>query len=221
MKIFFYLNSMHLTSLFPEKSSQVSCILIFKLVLQSKRTKLLTSRFFSRFFQTIAGQRWFRYLLLLLSFNEKHLHCWSLRLFSVVIEMIQVLLDRINRLVGFVYSLIMLVWIDVRRKSIREVSWYVCRRMLTEKALQKFFNKIPTEDWNKTRSVINLYQNSFEILILAHCDTSEFDEKIAESKSGSFCFNLKKKVRRKSKKNKRFYLYHFFRSVNWINFEHK
>lgn len=63
------------------------------------------------------------------------LHVGGLHLLPVVIEMFQILLYRVDRLVGVVNPLIMLVWVDVRGKCVGEVSWDVGRCVLAEEAL--------------------------------------------------------------------------------------
>lgn len=80
----------------------------------------------------------------------------SLRLLPVVVEVFEVLLYSVNRLVGLVDSLIMLRWIDVRWKRVCEISWNVQRRMLSEEALHEFLDEIPAENWHQTRTIVHL-----------------------------------------------------------------
>lgn len=109
-----------------------------------------------------------------------------LRLLPVVVEVFQVLLHSVDGLVSVVDPLVVLVGVDVRWERVGEVRGNVARCVLAEKALQKLFDEVPAENGHQARPVVDLDEDSFEVLVLTHRDAAQFDEEVAKFKSRAF-----------------------------------
>lgn len=119
--------------------------------------------------------------------------------------MLQVLLDGVYRLVGVVYFLVMLIGVHTRGKLVGEVGWYVRRGVLAEEALNEFFDEIPAEVRHQAGLVVNLYENSFEVLVLAHGHRTKLHQEVSELESRSLRLDLN----------------HLLRGVYRIDFQHE
>lgn len=89
-----------------------------------------------------------------------------------------------------------------RWKLIGEVSWYGRRRVLAEEPLNELFDEVPAEDGHQAGFVVDLYENAFEVLVLAHGHRAELHQEVPELESRSLRLNLD----------------HFLRRVNRIDF---
>lgn len=126
-------------------------------------------------------------------------------LLSIAVEVFEILLHRVDGLVGVVEFLIMLIWIDVRRQWVCEICWNDRGCVLSKESLKELFDQIPAETRNKTRSIVDFNQNALKVLVLTHRDAADFHQEVAKLKPRTFRLNLD----------------HLLGGINWINFQHE
>lgn len=56
--------------------------------------------------------------------------------------------------------------------------------------MQEFFDEFPTECGNKTRPIVDLNQDSLEVLVLTHGDAAELHQEISKFKSWTLRLDL-------------------------------
>lgn len=103
--------------------------LVWSVKMESSSNEILSLLFIDKYFLDNKKIRKF-------NLNQQFLLIY-LRLFSVIVEMFQVLLNRIYRLINFIHSLKMLIW-NCLRNTLREISGNCRWSLWTKKSLQKF-----------------------------------------------------------------------------------